>query len=156
MSPGARAGPRQPSAAAPASNPSRAGSVAIIGTKKRAKASDASSDNTTAAPRSEKSWPAMPSMKTIGKNTATVVSVEATTAPPTSRVPRTAASRTPSPSSRHRTMDSSTTIALSTSIPMPRASPPSDMMFTLTPSHRRGANVAMTDSGIARPITKVG
>ena len=97
----------------------------------------------------------MPSTKTIGKNTATVVSVEATTAPPTSRVPRIAAARASSPSSRHRTIDSSTTIALSTSMPIPRASPPSDITFSETPSSRIGAKVAITESGMDRPMTSV-
>ena len=49
---------------------------------------------------SRNSWPAMPCTNTSGRNTAIVVSVEATTAMLTSRVPAIAASRMPRPRSR--------------------------------------------------------
>ncbi len=99
-----------------------------------------------------KTWPATPSTKTIGKKTAIVVSVEAITAPPTSPVPRTTASTRESPSSRQRKIDSRTTIELSTSIPIPSAKPPRDMMLSETPNNIIGAKVATTDTGIVRPI----
>ena len=66
--------------------------------------------------------PAMPSTKMMGRNTATVVRVEAATAPPTSVVPATAAAVRSRPSVRLRWMDSRTTMALSTSMPAPSAS----------------------------------
>jgi len=70
--------------------------------KKSATTSEASRLKTTLSARSPKTCPATPSTKTMGKKTAIVVSVEATTAPPTSSAPRTEASRGPSPSSRQR------------------------------------------------------
>ena len=97
----------------------------------------------------------MPSTNTIGKNTATVVSVEAITAPLTSRVPRTAAVTMSSPSSRQRKMDSSTTIEQSTSMPTPSASPPSDMMLSETPIRLSGAKVINSDIGMLTPMMAV-
>ena len=91
----------------------------------------------------------------MGKKTATVVSVEASTAPPTSPVPRIAASIRPSPSSLHRNMLSNTTIELSTNIPMPRARPPRDMILSDTPKIFIGAKVATMEIGIARPTMAV-
>ena len=61
------------------------------------------------------------------------------TAAPTSLVPRMAAARRSSPSSRQREIDSRTTIEQSTSMPMPSARPPSDMMFRETPERWSGA-----------------
>jgi len=69
--------------------------------------------------------PAIPSMNRSGRNTASVVSVLAVMATATSEVPLTAASEAAMPWSRSRVMFSSTTIELSTSMPTPRASPPS-------------------------------
>ena len=60
---------------------------ASMGIKKRETIRDASKEKTTAKERSPKIWPAIPSTKTIGKNTAIVVKVEAVTAPATSDVP---------------------------------------------------------------------
>jgi hypothetical protein len=64
---------------------------ASIGIRNSATASEASRLNTTVSPRSPNICPAMPSTNTIGKNTATVVRVDDTTALPTSEVPRTVA-----------------------------------------------------------------
>ena len=52
----------------------------------------------------------MPSTNTSGKNTATLVSVDAVTAIATAAVPLLAASAAPSPASRRLKMLSSTTI----------------------------------------------
>ncbi len=65
--------------------------LASMGMKNRATAAEASSETTTARPRSPKAWPATPSTNTMGKNTAMEVRVEARTAMRTSLVPRTAA-----------------------------------------------------------------
>jgi hypothetical protein len=108
-------------------------SAASIGTSTIAATSDARSEKTTASAWSRKIWPAEPSTKTIGRNTTTVVSVEANTLRPISRVPFTAAWNTPSPSSRRRVTASRTTIELSTSMPTPSARPPKDMTFSDTP-----------------------
>ena len=75
--------------------------------------------------------PAIPSMKSSGRKTASVVSVLAVIAMATSLVPLIAASSGGMPLSRSRVMFSSTTIELSTSMPTPSASPPSVMMFRL-------------------------
>ena len=64
-----------------------------------------------------------PPMKIRGRKTTTDVMVARATASPTSRTPRTAASRGARPRPRCRAMLSMTTTALSTSIPMPRVSP---------------------------------
>ena len=99
----------------------------------REMASDARIENDTVSAWSLNNWPPTPSTNTIGRNTATVVSVEATTAPCTSLVPSTAAWYRPFPVSRWRAITSSTTIESSTSMPMPSARPPSDMMFSDRP-----------------------
>ncbi len=88
-------------------------------------------------------------MKTIGKNTAIVVRVEATTADATSVVPSLADWITLRPCSLFRTMFSRTTIELSTSIPTARAMPPNDMMFNDMSFMYIKRNVPMTDTGIA-------
>ena len=84
-----------------------------------------------------------------------VVSVEATTAMLTSRVPAMAASRMPSPRSRALAMLSSTTIESSTTRPVASARPPSDITLRLRPSWPMKKNVAMIDTGSDRPITNV-
>ena len=91
----------------------------------------------------------------MGANTDTVVRVDAVIAPATSATPRTAASFSESPSSRQRVIDSSTTIALSTSIPTPRARPPRDMMLRDTSSRYIGAKVTTTEIGIATAMISV-
>ena len=123
--------------------------------KKSATAREARSEKTTVRPRSPNICPAIPSTKTIGKKTAIVVSVDATTAEPTSAVPRTVARIRSSPSSRQRWIDSRTTIELSTNIPIPRASPPSDMMLSETPARFSGAKVISTEIGIATATISV-
>ena len=113
------------------------------------------SAKTTVRARSEKTCPATPSTNTMGKNTATVVSVEAITAVPTSEVPRATARFSVSPSSLQRAIDSTTTIPESTSIPIPRARPPRLIMFSVRPVRFIGANTAATETGIATEITAV-
>ncbi|KAG1535769.1 hypothetical protein G6F50_015225 [Rhizopus delemar] len=104
---------------------------------------------------SRNSWPAMPSTNTSGRNTAMVVSVEATTAMLTSRVPAMAACRMPRPRSRALAMLSSTTIESSTTRPVASARPPSDITFKLRPSCPMKKNVAMIETGSDRLITNV-
>ena len=76
--------------------------LASIGMNNTATISAAMSEVTTVRPRSLNTCPASPSTNTIGKNTQIDVSVEAITAPRTSFVPRMAALRVVSPSSRQR------------------------------------------------------
>ncbi len=52
-------------------------------------------------------------------------------------------------------MLSSTTIALSTSIPIPSARPPNDIIFSDTPDMYMKKNVEIMERGIARPIISV-
>ena len=84
-----------------------------------------------------------------------IVSVEATTAMPTSRVPLIAASRMPSPRSRALAMLSSTTIESSTTRPVASARPPSDITLRLRPSWSMKKNVVMIDTGSDRLTTSV-
>ena len=100
-------------------------------------------------------WPATPSTKTIGTKTQMVVSVLATTARATSVAPVLAASTSDSPSSLRRWIDSSTTIELSTSRPIPSVRPPSDMMLSEIPEMYIRKKVEITDTGIAIPIIMV-
>ena len=104
---------------------------------------------------SRKSWPATPSTKTIGRKTATVVSVEAITGPATSTVPLTAAVRAASPPACRRWIASSTTIESSSSMPTPSASPPRDMMFSESPICCITKKVAITETGMAIATTAV-
>ena len=83
------------------------------------------------------------------------MSVEATTGIATSLVPRTIDRTGSSPSSRQRNTLSSTTIALSTRLPTPSASPPSEMMLSVIPERCIGANVARIEIGIVRPMISV-
>ena len=104
---------------------------------------------------SRNSWPAMPCTNTSGRNTAIVVSVDATTAMLTSRVPAIAASRMPRPRSRALAIDSSTTMESSTTRPVASARPPSDITLRLRPSWPMKKKVAMIDTGSDRLMTKV-
>ena len=97
----------------------------------------------------------MPLIKTSGKKTTIVVSVLAMMAFVTSSVPLTAACSNKSPDSRIRKTFSSTTIALSTSIPIPRANPPSVMILRVRLPKYNKAKVAIIETGIAVAITMV-
>ncbi len=80
----------------------------------------------------------------------------------TSLVPRVQASATsswllpPRNLARYRLTFSSTTIALSMSMPAASESPPSDIRFRLTFAKSSSANVAMIDTGIATLTTSGG
>ncbi len=133
-----------------------------IGVKVRATTSETSSEKVTVRAWSRKIWPATPTTtNTIGRKTATVVRVEAETAPPTSLAPpsASAAAFSPRPSaaarSRRRWMASSTTIELSTSMPTPSASPPSDITFRVTLREYIRMKVAMIEIGIDTPMIRV-
>ena len=135
---------------------SNTGKALSMGMNNTATKSETKRALTTVTAWSPKIWPAMPSIKTMGAKTATVVKVEAVIAPATSPTPRMAACTWLSPSSRQREMDSKTTMALSTNMPTPRAKPPRDMMFKDTSIRNMGAKVVATEIGIARAITRVG
>ena len=104
---------------------------------------------------SRNSSPAMPCTNTSGRNTAMVVSVDATTAMLTSRVPSMAASSTPSPRSRALAMLSSTTIESSTTRPVANARPPSDITLRLSPNWSMKKKVVTIETGSDSAITNV-
>jgi hypothetical protein len=104
---------------------------ASIGTMVRATKSDETSENVMDKASPRVSRPVMPVAKTIGRKTTIVVSVEAVMAIPTSLVPIRAASLALFPSWTWRNMFSMTTMALSTSIPIPSASPPRVRRFSV-------------------------
>ncbi len=79
--------------------------------------SEASRATVTVIANGAKSWPTNPPTSAIGANTATVVRVDAVTAPATSRTPVMMACRFSSPYSRCRLMFSNTTIESSTTRP---------------------------------------
>ncbi len=114
----------------------------------RATASEARRENVTVMARSLNMCPAMLCIKTTGRNTAIVVSVEAVIARETSAVPSMAAVRGESPSSCLRKMFSNTTMELSTTIPTPRANPPRVSRFTVSLKAYIMTNANMIESGI--------
>ena len=74
----------------------------------------------------------MPSVNTIGRNTHTVVRVDAVIAPATCFAPETAACTFEYPRFLKRYVFSITTMELSTSIPTPKARPESDITLSVT------------------------
>ena len=74
-------------------------------------------DTAIVTPNWRKNWPEMPGMNEVGTNTAHSTSVIANSAPPTSFIVSSVASRGPAPADRCRSTFSTTTIALSTTIP---------------------------------------
>src|SRR5438094_450461 len=93
--------------------------------------------------------------RTSGRNTMIEVAVEHTTAGSTSREPTSAARRGPSPFWRWRKMLSSTTTALSTSMPTASISPIIERMLSVRPVKRSSAAAASSENGMARPTTSV-
>ena len=126
-----------------------------IGTTVRATTSDTATATATARAMSRNNCPASCRMNRTGTNTATVVSVEATMAPLTSRPPSTAARRRPLPISRWRKMFSSTTTALSTTMPVAKARPASMMTLSEEPRTSRTTKVVTMDTGIATATTRM-
>ena len=100
-------------------------------------------------------WAEIPPRNSTGTKTAIVVSVDAVMAVETSRLPTVAASRLLLPSSRWRYTFSSTTIALSTSMPTPSAKPPNEIVFSVNPLKNISANVEITEIGIAIAMISV-
>ena len=84
-----------------------------------------------------------------------VVMVEAMIAPLTSDAPFMAASFTDKPLSWFLKIFSITTIALSTSIPAPNASPPRVIIFSVRSAKYIILKVAMIEMGIARLMIRV-
>ena len=98
----------------------------------------------------------MPSTKTRGPKTATVVKVEAVMAEATFLVPQMTASFGSSIWALKRLIFSSTTIELSTSIPTPKANPPRDIRLKETPVKYIKTSVIIKLIGIERATIVVG
>ena len=98
--------------------------------------------------RSRVTAPTNPETAKIGTNTPSVVSVEPSSAPPTSLVPTSAASHRLSPDSSLFAILSDTTIELSTSRPIASASPAIEMIFSVMSRKNIAANVAVNDTGM--------
>ena len=97
---------------------------------------------------SEYNWPASSSINRIGKNTRMVVVVDASTAGQTSRTPLRADSKRSSPKRRCRSMFSSTTMLLSTVMPMAKAIPAREITLMVRPVISSPINAAMAHSGM--------
>ena len=119
-----------------------------IGTSIIAVNSEATRAIVTTAANSPNTTAAMPPTNMIGANMHIVVSVEATTAVPTSLVPNIAPSVRPWPLSRCRLMLSTTTIALSTTIPTATARLASVLVLIVYPASLIMMNVIISDTGI--------
>ena len=110
---------------------------------------------TMVMPNSWKNLPTMPPMKPIGRNTATIDSVVASTARPISCVPSSAASCALLPICTWRTMFSRTTIASSISRPTHRLSAISVTMLIEKPNMYMNRKVPISAIGSARPVITV-
>ena len=163
-SPGSAVVPMDAAADASAAGSGPAASGLARGSSQRDRAGISMIATTSEAPREAVTVKAMPSIrraarpwtKSTGRKTTQVVSVEAAIAPATSPVPLAAVSAAEAPGRWRRWMLSTTTIALSTSMPAPSASPARVMMLREC-SHSRIANRATNrDTGTAEATTTVG
>ena len=96
-----------------------------------------------------KNCPEMPPRKAVGTNTAQSTSAIETSAPPTSSMVLSAASRRLVPSWRCRSTFSTTTMASSTTMPTARTRPNSVKLLIENPSAAITAKVPTSDTGIA-------
>ena len=110
---------------------------------------------TMVMPNSWKNLPTMPPMKPMGRNTATIDSVVASTARPISSVPSSAASCALLPICTWRTMFSRTTMASSISRPTHRLSAISVMMLMVKPKTYMKRKVPISAIGSVRPVMTV-
>ena len=94
-------------------------------------------------------------MNNTGRKIATVVAVDASSAPQTWPEPCSEASVGGNPFSRRRTMFSSTTIAASSTMPTAKASPASEITLRLRPAAFSTMNVASREMGIATAMMSV-
>ena len=117
--------------------------------------SDAASAIVTVKANGRNSSPTMPSTNAIGRNTATVVTVDAVIAPATSRTANTIVPRRSAPSTRCRLMFSMTTIESSTTRPIEIVSAPSVSMLSVYSAKFRPTKVRSTEVGIEIAVTRV-
>ena len=128
---------------------------ASTGTIVSATSSEASSAIVTVMANGRKSCPAMPETKAMGRNTATVVRVEAVIAPATWRTEATTLSGVSSPDPRRRLMFSITTIESSTTRPIAIVSAPRVRMLSVFPLHHSPTSVISRESGIDTAAIRV-
>ena len=105
--------------------------------------------------RSWNSCPSMPSMNSTGRKMATLVTVEANSAPVICRVPLATASRICMPSWRQRTMFSSVTMAASMTSPTANARPASEMTLRDLSNRRSATNATSSDNGTVAVTSSV-
>ena len=105
--------------------------------------------------RSANSWPSVFFMKITGRNTITVVSVEAKSAGQTWMAPSSAACAGEAPRSRRSRMLSSTMVAASSVMPTAKAMPAIEITFSVWPVTSMTSTVASTLTGIAMPTRSV-
>ena len=110
---------------------------------------------TMVMPNSWKNLPTMPPMKPMGRNTATMDSVVASTAMPISSVPCSAASCALLPICTWRTMFSRTTMASSINKPTHRLRAISVMVLIVKPKMYMNKNVPIKAIGSVRPVMTV-
>ena len=110
---------------------------------------------TMVRPNSWKNLPMMPPMKPMGKNTATIDIVVASTAMPISCVPSSEAWKIDLPICTWRTMFSRTTIASSISKPTHRLSAIMVIMLMVKPSMFMKKNVPIRAMGSVSPVITV-
>ena len=125
------------------------------GIRNTATPSDAISETTTVKAMPSIRRAAKPCTKSTGRKTTQVVKVLATMAPATWPVPLAAAVTGSSPRPTRRYMDSTTTMALSTSIPAPRARPPRVTMLMLWSAKVIRNRAVNTDTGTAAATINV-
>ena len=128
----------------------------IAGTTVSAISRLANREKAMVSPISTNNCLTIPSVKTMGRNTHTVVSVEARIAPATSPAPAIAASFAEYPSLRILKIFSITTMELSTSIPTPRARPDREMTFRVTPLKYIHTIAVIRLTGMEQATTAVG
>jgi hypothetical protein len=97
-----------------------------------------------------KNWPVMPPRKAVGTKTAQSTSAIETSAPPTSVMVSSAASRGALPPARWCSTFSTTTIASSTTMPTASTSPNSVRLLIEKPSALNAAKVPTSETGMAR------
>ena len=110
---------------------------------------------TMVMPNSWKNLPTMPPMKPIGRNTATMLSVVASTARPISCVPSSAAVRASLPICTWRTMFSRTTMASSINRPTHRLIAISVMLLIVKPKMYMNRKVPISAIGSVSPVMTV-
>ena len=110
---------------------------------------------TMVMPNSWKNLPMMPSMKPIGKNTATMDSVVASTAKPISCVPSSEAFQAFLPICTWRTMFSRTTMASSISKPTHSDKAISVIMLMVKPNICMNMKVPISEIGKVKPVMTV-